>query len=71
MGSFLKKLGYLFGNVSSVTTYPGIFNISLSISIAHQSIDISKFSVSHLKKLLNEKKLFQVGLELAELNPHY
>jgi len=51
----------LFGNVSSSKIYPGILNISLSISIAHQSIDILKFSVCHLhqimciKKLLNEK----------------
>jgi len=38
----------LFGNVSHAKTHPGILNISLSISIANQSIDISKFSVRHL-----------------------
>jgi len=48
----------LFGNVSRTKTYPGILNILLSISIAHQSIDILKFCVCHLrvfKKLLHEK----------------
>jgi len=51
----------LFGNVSCTKTYPSILNISLSISIAHQSINVSKFSVCHfhyimrIKKLLNEK----------------
>jgi len=55
----------LLGNVSHTKTYPGILNISLSISIVHQSIDISKFSVCHLhyipvmcvKNYLTEKLL--------------
>jgi len=38
----------LFGNLSRTKTYPGIFNISLSISIAHQLTYISRFSVCHL-----------------------
>ena len=51
----------LFGNLSRAKTYPGILNISLSISIAHQLIDILKFNVCHfhynsvcIKKLLNK-----------------
>jgi len=50
----------LFGNVSHAKVYPGVLNISLSISIV-QSIDISKFSVCHfhyitcVEKLLNKK----------------
>jgi len=55
----------LFGNVSHAKTYPGILNISLSISVAHQSIDISKVSVYHLhyimhvKIIIERKKLLQ------------
>jgi len=51
----------LFSNVCCAKIYPDILNISLSISIAHQSIDISKPNVCHLhytmhvKKLLNKK----------------
>jgi len=64
----------LFGNVSCAKTYPGILNISLNISIAHQSIDISKFNVCHLhyiirvKKLLNEK-IASSGTQTRRLEP--
>jgi len=34
----------VFGNVSCAKTYPGILNISVSVSIAYQSIDILNFS---------------------------
>ena len=39
----------LFGNVSNAKIYPGILDISVSISIAHQSIDISEFHVCHFQ----------------------
>jgi len=52
-------------------TNPGILNILVSISAAHQLIDISKFSVTlimHVKKILpNEIFLFQVGFEPMSL----
>jgi len=38
----------LFGNLSHAKTYPGILNISLGTSIAHQLLDILKFSICHL-----------------------
>ena len=42
----------LFGCVSHTKTYPGIFDISVSICIAHQLIDISKFSVCHFHYII-------------------
>ena len=59
-------------SVSIAKTYPSILNnvILVGISIAHQSVDISKFSACHFhytisyvcEKLLNEK---DIGLELT------
>jgi len=50
-------------------------NISLSISIAHQLIDTSKFIVCHFhyimcKKLLNEKK-FGIWTCISSMNSYY
>jgi len=51
----------LFSNVKPI-------NMSVSISIAHQLIDISKFSfchfhyIMHIKKLLNENKIASSGI---------
>jgi len=47
----------LFGNLSRTKTYPGILNISLSIFIAHQLIDILKFSVCHPQASLYNARL--------------
>jgi len=49
----------LFGNVSCAKTYPGILNLSVGISIVHQSIDISKVSVCHLHYIMSIKKAIE------------
>jgi len=63
----------LFGNFSHAKTYPVILNISPSISIAHQSIDILKFSVCHLHytmhvlKSIEWKKIASSGTQICAL----
>jgi len=63
----------LFSNVCHTKIYPGILNISLGISIAHQSIDIAKLSSLYNAHLKNYwmKKTLQVGLELVYFNTHH
>jgi len=41
--------------------YPGILNISVSISIAHQSIDILKFIFCHFHYMANTRKKLSNG----------
>jgi len=64
----------LYGNHSHAKTYPGILNISLSISTAQQLIDILNsvfvtFTIQCWLKNYWTKKLLQVGLEPADLKP--
>jgi len=61
----------LFGNVSCNKTYPGIFNISVNTSIAHQSIDIMKFSVCHFHYVANVhlKNFWAKILQLQPASP--
>jgi len=60
----------LFGNVSHAETDPGILNVSVSISIAHQLIDTSKFNVCHFYKryILLDKNFFPSQIWASSMN---
>jgi len=49
----------LFGNVYYTKTYQSILNISLSISIVHQLLDILNFSVYHFHYIMQGKKIIE------------
>jgi len=63
----------LFGDVFHAKTYPGVLNISMSISTAHQSIDILKVSVSHFHYIVHYQ-LLDIGshkqLSIEQTNKH-